>query len=46
MTACMTLVREIAVLKRRGKNNIKLDFRTTIYVMRTRAASYTHVCVQ
>jgi hypothetical protein len=41
----MTSVREIAVLKKRGENNIKLDF-TTMYVMRTRAARYTHVCVQ
>ena len=46
MTACMALVREIAVLNRRRKNNLKLEFTTTIYLMRTRAASYTYVRVQ
>jgi len=32
----------VAVLKRGRENNIKLDFTTTIYVTRTRAARYNH----
>jgi hypothetical protein len=31
MKACMTIVREMAVLKRR-ESNVKFDFTTTIYV--------------
>jgi hypothetical protein len=42
----MTVVREIAVWKRRRGNNIKLDFATTVYVMTTTPTRYTHFRVQ
>jgi len=38
MKACMTVVREIAVLETRMENNIKLDFTTTICIVRRRTA--------
>jgi hypothetical protein len=42
----MTVVREMAFLKRRRENNIKLEFTTTIYVIRTRAARHIHFHVK